>query len=66
MESCPAFGAPWSSAMSPPLGRGRETTTTVGFDAFNVRARDLSKNDHGYSEAEELEQTTVTLRPHLA
>ena len=28
LGSCPASGAPWSSAMPPSLGRGRVTTTT--------------------------------------
>ena len=28
LGSCPAFGAPWSSAMPPFLGKGRVTTTT--------------------------------------
>ena len=28
LGSCPASEAPWSSAMPPSLGRGRETTTT--------------------------------------
>ena len=29
LGSCPASGAPWSSAMPPSLGRGRVTTTTT-------------------------------------
>ena len=28
LESCPASGAPWSSAMPPSVGRGRVTATT--------------------------------------
>ena len=29
LDSCPASGAPWSSAMPPSLGRGRVTATTI-------------------------------------
>ena len=38
LESCPASGAPWSSAMPPSLGRGGVTTTrTVAMGAGALR-----------------------------
>ena len=42
LESCPASGAPWSSAMPPSLGRGRVTTTTTT-DTTALRGKGMTR-----------------------
>ena len=56
LESCPASGAPWSSAMPPSLGRGRVATTAAAFhphrEMDKTFSRSYSSSQITYLEAE--------------